>query len=109
MALLGWKLPSWQSLIPWRRTSAADRAAQDKFLHDRATTFHLLSQTDADRGYWFGYCLGIRRRMAGGAKTNYIEAETYRDMLKREDRWKKALARGYRDGLRGKPFVAGEG
>ena len=109
MTLLKWKLPSWRSLLSWRRTTSAERDAQNKFLYDRDTTFETLSQLDADKGYWFGYRLGIRRRMVGGAKTNYLEAETYRDMLKREDPWKNAAARGYRDGLLAKPFVAGEG
>ena len=72
-------------------------------------TFSLLSQTETDKGYWFGYCLGIRRRMAGGAKTNRLEADTYADMLRREDPWESAAARGYADGIKGKPFVAGEG
>lgn len=109
MTLMDWKLPSWCSLLARRRMTAADMTAQGRHLYDRATTFEILSQTDSDRGYWFGYRLGIRRRMSGGAKTNYLESETYTDMLKREDPWKNAAAQGYRDGLQAKPFVAGEG
>jgi hypothetical protein len=47
--------------------------------------------------------------MEGGAKTNYLEAETYREMLKREDPWKSAAGRGYQDGLREKPLSRGKG
>ena len=45
------RLPSWRSLLARWRLSAADGTTHDGHLYDRATTFEILSQTEADKGY----------------------------------------------------------
>lgn len=81
----------------------------DKFLYDKAMAFHVLSQTATDEAYWRGYLTGMRRRMAGGIRVDDLEAEAFRSMLRSEDPIPNALGRGYKDGIAGKVFVAGEG
>lgn len=109
MTLLKWKLPSWRSLLSWRRTAFASTEAQDNFLFDRATTFHLLSQTDSDKGYWFGCLMGMKKRMKGGPGFGDLVVETYRGMLRSPAPYLNAQGRGFKDGIRGKSFIAGEG
>lgn len=83
--------------------------SDDQALYDRATTYQVLSKSLLDKAYWQGYLTGIRRRIAGGKRTNDLEHDTFIGMARSEDQVQRWISSGYKDGLRAKRVLAGEG
>ena len=59
------------------------------------------SSTDDEQSYWAGYMRGTRRKMHGKKFGTDTDHKKYMTLAKDEDPSRKAIGRGYRDGLKG--------